>query len=114
MLDELCAATTPKLLIIFCYNASVSKRNLIFKANAPRTKTADTLDVAARHLTYKLFEATNGEPGAWSALGKIGERPETLARAIERGWVIVRGDGKGKLQSASLTPEGRLLARKGR
>jgi hypothetical protein len=85
------------------------------KANkiAP-AKTGDPLDIAARHLVYKLYEATSGEIGAWSELGKIGERPETLARAIERGWVLVRGDGKGKAQSASLTPEGRLLARKGR
>lgn len=77
-------------------------------------KTGDAIDIAARHLTYKVYEATNGELGAWCALGKIGERPETLARAIERGWVVVRGDGKGKPKDASLTAEGRLLARRGR
>jgi hypothetical protein len=92
----------------------VSSSRLIFKTSGAPSKIADPLDVAARHLTYKLYEATNGELGAWSALGKIGERPETLARAIERGWVSVRSDGKGKEQSASLTAEGRMLARKGR
>jgi hypothetical protein len=83
------------------------------KANTS-SKTSDVLDVAARYFVYKLYEATNGELGTWWALRDIGEKPETLARAIERGWVIVRGDGKGKADSASLTPEGRLLARKGR
>ena len=87
--------------------------NFIFKKNKARSKTADTLDVAARQFAYKLYEGTNGELGAWWALGQIGERPETLTRAIERGWVIVRGDGAGNVQSASLTAEGRLLARKG-
>jgi hypothetical protein len=85
------------------------------KASTPSPKTSDVLDVAARYFVYKLYEATNGKLETWWALRDIGEKPETLARAIERGWVIVRGDGKGgKADSASLTPEGRLLARKGR
>ena len=85
-------------------------------AKSKPLRTVEATDVAARHLVYKLFEATDGELGAWHVVGKIGERPETVARAVERGWVAVREDenGKGKLQqNASLTPEGRLLARKG-
>jgi len=86
------------------------------RTKSAASTTAEAIDVAARHLVYKLYEATNGQPGAWQAVGKIGERPATLARAVERGWVIVRDDGigNGKVQSASLTGEGRLLARKGR
>jgi hypothetical protein len=75
------------------------------------------MDVAARHLVYKLYETTDGIQGAWHVLGKIiREKPATIARAVERGWVITRevGLGKKKLVSASLTSEGRLLARKGR
>ena len=58
------------------------------KSKPPRT--AETVDVAARHLLYKLYDATSRVPGAWHALGEIGERPETVARAVERGWVVVR------------------------
>lgn len=50
-------------------------------------------------------------------MSKIEERPVTVARAVERGWLVVREDeGGGKvkaLQSAALTDEGRLVARKG-
>jgi hypothetical protein len=85
-------------------------------AKSKPSRTAEAVDVAARHLVYKLFEITDGVQGAWHILGKIGEPPATVARAVERGWVITRevGLGKGKLVSASLTGEGRLLARKGR
>ena len=47
--------------------------------------TIEAVDVAARHLVYKLFEETNGQPGAWQVLGEIRERPETVAKAAERG-----------------------------
>jgi hypothetical protein len=83
-------------------------------ASTAPAKTSDVLDVAARYFVYKVYEGTDGETGASCALRYIGERPETLARAVERGWVTVRGDGKDKVHGASLTPEGRLLARKGR
>ena len=80
--------------------------------------TAQAVDVAARHLVYKLFEATNGQPMAWHPLCSIEERPETVARAAERRWLVVRQEagvnGRRKaLQSAMLTDEGRLVARKG-
>jgi hypothetical protein len=93
----------------------VSKRYVIASAKGKPSKTAEVIDIAARYLVYRIFEATEGMQGAWHVLGKIGERPATVARAIERGWVITRKVGlKDKLVSASLTGEGRLLARKGR
>jgi hypothetical protein len=91
----------------------VSKTFVVVRAKGKPSKIAETLDVAARHLVYKLYEATNGQRRAWQVLGKIGERPATVARAVERGWVVVRAEGKAKVQSASLTGEGRLLARNG-
>ena len=78
--------------------------------------TIQAVDVAARHLVYKLFEETNGRPGAWQVLGAIRERPETVAKAAERGWLVVRQDedgGRVKAWSAALTDEGRLVARRG-
>lgn len=93
----------------------MSKPFFIANAKSKPTRTGEAIDVAARHLVYKLYEATNGQPGAWQALGEIGERPATVARAVERGWMIVRQviGGRANVQSASLTDEGRRLARKG-
>ena len=90
-------------------------------SSIPKSKTkprtpVDAENVRAKHLVYRLFEETNGLPGAWQVLRKIGDRPETVARAAERGWLVVREDGvngRSKAQSAALTDEGRLLARKG-
>ena len=101
----------------------------------PKPKTAATLDIAARHLVYKLFDRTEGVSGAWHALADIEERPATVARAVERGWVLTREiemvetlvgevemdetltgevEMEEKLVSAMLTSEGRLVARRGR
>jgi hypothetical protein len=94
----------------------MSKPFFIANGKSKPLRTAEAVDVAARHLVYKLFEATIGQPGVWHVLGEIGERPATVARAVERGWLVVRevgGLGKDELVSASLTSEGRLVARKG-
>ena len=84
------------------------------KSKPPRT--AEALDVAARYFLYKLYDATNRQPGAWQVLGKmIGESKETVARAVERGWVVVRDEaavGKVKVRSGMLTDEGRQVARR--
>jgi hypothetical protein len=84
---------------------SNTKRNL--------AGTSEVIDVAARHLVYKLYEATDRVRDAWHVLGKIGEQSATVARAVERGWIVTRdevGSGKKKkLRSASLTSEGRLV-----
>jgi hypothetical protein len=74
------------------------------------------VDIAARYLVYKLFAATDGRPLAWHALNGMRETSETVARAVERGRMNVRRDdsgGRRKVRSASLTDEGRRLARKG-
>jgi hypothetical protein len=45
----------------------------------------------------------------------MGELRATIARAVERGWVILEGtSGKPPERKAALTDEGRRLARKGR
>jgi hypothetical protein len=77
--------------------------------------TSNANDTAARFFVYKLYEATDGQPGEWQALRGLGETVATISRAIERGWVTI-GDARGKLLDcrAALTIEGRRLARKGR
>ena len=79
-------------------------------------RTAEAIDIAARYLLYKLYDATNRQPGAWQALGKmIGESRETVARAVKRGWITVREEGvaRTKVRSGMLTGEGRRVVRKG-
>jgi hypothetical protein len=79
----------------------------------------DAIDVAARYFVYKLYEATGGQPMQWATLRGMDESRATVARAIERGWVILqppiaaRG-GKPLERNAALTGDGRRLARRGR
>ena len=57
---------------LFGYCKGMSRPPFILprgKSAAPRT--AEVLDVAARHLVYKLHDATEGIQGAWHVLGKI-------------------------------------------
>jgi hypothetical protein len=88
---------------------------LSFKNNGTKLKTGDAIDVAARYFVYKLYEATDHRPTAWHGLGGMGEAPAAVARAVERGWVIVQSISSGKIkeQCGCLTDEGRALARKG-
>jgi hypothetical protein len=86
------------------------RTDIISKAAAVKpTKTKDAIDVAARYFVYGLYEATDGTPKEWWPLRGLGERLEVVARAVERGWVIVQGK-----TSVALTDEGRRLARRGR
>jgi len=39
------------------------------KSKAP--PPAEALDIAARYFLYKLYYATNRQPGAWQVLGKM-------------------------------------------
>ena len=79
------------------------------KSKAP--PTAEALDIAARYFLYKLYDATNRQPGAWQVLGKmIGESKETVKRAVERGWVIVREDADRRGQSQERHADGRRAA----
>jgi hypothetical protein len=51
----------------------------------------------------------------WATLQGIDESWATIARAVERGWVILEGpSGKPPERKAALTDEGRRLADKGR
>jgi hypothetical protein len=78
-------------------------------------KTIGAIDVAAKYLVYKQYEATDGQLMRWATLRGMGELRATVERAVERGWVILEG-ASGKLleRKAALTDEGRRLARKGR
>jgi hypothetical protein len=77
-------------------------------------RTGEAVDVGARYFVYELYDATSGHAGAWKVLRDKERVQATLARAVERGWAIVREDGKGKskVRSASLTDDGRRLALK--
>jgi hypothetical protein len=78
-------------------------------------KTRDGTEVAARYFVYKLYEATEGQWMQWRVLQGMGESAATISRAVERGWVILRGvAGKPLQRNAALTEEGRRLARRGR
>jgi hypothetical protein len=83
------------------------------KGTSKATKTSDGIEVAARYFVYKLFEATGGQPMQWQVLHGMGESAATIFRAVERGWVILQ-DVRGKPldRKASLTAEGRRLARR--
>ena len=85
----------------------------------PTTKTkprrpGEAVDVAARYFVYELYDATGGHVGAWKVLRDDEQVQATVARAVERGWAVVRDDAKGrtKVRSASLIGEGRRMARR--
>jgi len=73
------------------------------------------VDVAARYLVYSLFVAINGTPEASQPLRGIDEKIETLAWAVEHGWIRVF-DGRRKcgavVRLVTLTDEGRRIARR--
>jgi hypothetical protein len=76
---------------------------------------ADRVDVAARYLVYNLFVAISGTPERSRLLRDIDERVETLARAMERGWIEVfdrRQKSGVVVRLVALTDEGRRLARR--
>jgi hypothetical protein len=81
----------------------------------PKVMTLNAIDVAARYFVYKLYDATDGQPMQWATLRGMDESRATVARAIERGWVVLQGVGGKPLdRKAALTGDGRRLARKGR
>jgi hypothetical protein len=93
----------------------VSRTFNIFAPKAPPKATRDALDVAARYFVYKLYDATRREPMQWVALKGIDEASATIARAVECGWVVLQELSRKPLdRKATLTDEGRRLARKRR
>ena len=92
------------------FNAPVSS-----KGRPKVIKVREGLDVAARYFVYKLYEATDRQPMQWRLLHGMGESAATISRAVERGWVVLQEvRGKPLERKASLTDEGRRLARRGR
>jgi hypothetical protein len=80
-----------------------------------RAKTVDATEIAARNVVYRLSDATAGQPMQWAALRRIYESRAAIARAVERGWIILWGTSGTPLElKAALTDEGRRLARRGR
>lgn len=96
-------------------------RLVVPTAKSPTNTKGEGLDVAARFLLYKLYDATRGTGTApsWQYVPSLGEAAATVSRAVERGWVVIREDDKGKSKAkakdlwAALTEEGRAVARKG-
>jgi hypothetical protein len=79
------------------------------------SRHSDGLDVAARYLVYNLFIAVSGTPETSRLLREIDENVETLARAVERGWVEVfdrRRKSGDMVRLVALTDEGRRMARR--
>jgi hypothetical protein len=70
------------------------------------------LDIAARYFVYKLFDATEGQRMQWQVLYGMGESAASVARAVERGWVVLQETtGRPLERRAALTDEGRRLGR---
>jgi hypothetical protein len=84
-------------------------------ATKATSKIADVLDIAARHLVYKLYVPGRAMTESWEPLSALGEAAATVGRAVERGWVTLRDVGQGEKAEryAALTDEGRQVARKG-
>jgi hypothetical protein len=104
------------------YNWPQMVSHLVIPTARNRTNTkGEALDVAARFLLYKLYEAARGTGTApsWQSVQSLGEAAATVSRAVERGWVVIRDDNQGKAKAkakdlwAALTAEGRAVARKG-
>ena len=84
-------------------------------AAKPAVKDGGAIDIAARYFVYKLYEATDGRRMQSWALHEMGENAATVSRAVERGWaILVDVKGRPLARSATLTDEGRKLARRGR
>ena len=79
-------------------------------------RTRGALDVAARYFVYKLYDATRRDRIQWVPLKGIDESQATIERAVQLGWAVLQGRLSASLQhsEASLTEEGRRLARMGR
>jgi hypothetical protein len=90
-------------------------RHLQVRDEGKAIRHADSVDLAARYLVYDLFIAISGTPQTSQLLRDIDEKVETLARAVERGWVEVfdrRRKSGAVVRLVALTDEGRRIARK--
>jgi len=64
-----------------------SWRGIQVSCKGKASRHIDGVDVDARHLVYNPFVAISETPEASRLLRDIDERVETLARAVDRGWV---------------------------
>jgi len=94
--------------------ADLAKPFTILKSKNKPLKASEAVDVAARYLVYKLHVPGRPLGESWQLLSVLGETAVTVARAVERGWIVLRDEGQGKTKDryAGLTDEGRMLARK--
>ena len=97
------------------YDRFMSRRPQVNHEGSPGHR-GDSVDVAARYLVYNLYLAVvSGTPGTAQPLRDMDENVETLARAVERGWVEVferlRKSGD-VVRLVALTDEGQRLARR--
>jgi hypothetical protein len=78
------------------------------------SRHTEVIDISARYLVYKIFDAISRTPGTWLPLRDIDEKVETLTRAVERGWVVVnhQREGRPPVRLVALTDEGRRMARR--
>lgn len=93
----------------------VMARHLQVRDEGKANRHADSVDLAARYLVYNLFIAISGTPETSQLLRDIDDKVETLARAVERGWVEVfdrRRKSGAVVRLVALTDEGRRIARK--
>ena len=75
------------------------------KSKGKSFKTIGAIDVAARYLVYKLYEATDGQPMRWATLQGMGESRATIVRTIENGWAILEAtSGKPWSRCRTSTP----------
>ena len=86
----------------------------------PKVMTLNAIDVAARYFVYKLYKATGGQSMQWATLRGMDESRATVARAIERGWVILQPriaapgvGGKPLERKAALTGDGAAAGAQG-
>jgi hypothetical protein len=94
----------------------MAKVFIIARNKSKSAGTSEALDVAARHLVFKLYDAArDSRASSWQPVRGLGEVAATASRAVERGWVVVRNEGNGRTKElwAALTQEGRAVGRKG-
>jgi hypothetical protein len=90
-----------------------SKRLASPKKGRVTKQSEAALDIAARYFVYKLYNATDGQRMRWEVLHGMGESAASVARAVERGWVVLQETtGRPLERRAALTDEGRRLGRR--
>ena len=98
------------------YHCSMTLRPPVISKSVKKasSKIAHPLDIAARHLVYKLYVPGKGSTDSWQPLSTLGEAGATVARGVELGWVMLRDVGLGRTTEryAALTDAGRQVARK--